>query len=66
MVLRHHTKHQASHNSRGKNLPSVVGIGDSLPLVTIHGVNVLLPEKIENKHVGIVTVVGDKYNLPTV
>ena len=63
---RHHTNHQAAHYSWGKNLPSVVGIGDSLPLVTVLGVYVRLPEKIDNKYAGIVTVVGDKYNQPTV
>ena len=63
---RHHAKHQAAHNSWGEGLPLVVGIEDFLPSVIVHGGYVLLPAKIEYKHVQILTSVGGKYNLLTV
>ena len=59
-------KHQAANNSWGENLPSVVGIEDSLPSAKIHGVYVLLPAKIEYKYGQILTSVGGQYGLLTV
>ena len=50
LVERHHTEHQAAHNNWEKSLPSSVGIEDSLPFVTTHSGDVLLPEKIEYKY----------------
>ena len=59
-------KHQAAHNSWRENLPSVVGIENFLPSVIVHGGYVLLPAKIEYRHVLLLTSVGGEYSLLTV
>ena len=66
LVERHHADLQAGHSSWEENLPSVVGVEDSLPFVTSHDECVLLPEKIGYKCVQTSISVGGKYNPLTV
>ena len=48
------------------NLPSVVGNEHFLPSVTVHGGYVLLPAKIEYRHVLLLASVGGEYSRLTV